>query len=158
MPVGLKRKPLALIKRLRKAKKEAPPMEKPAVVKTHLRNMIVVPEMIGSVVGIHNGKVFNQVEIKVGSSGTHEIPLLPFFPSLISPYHLFFSIPIFCTQTAGNGGPLSWRVCHHIQASQAWPSWDWSNTFLTLHPPQVNIHITMIGVTVNWKNWKITIL
>nr|AAX48891.1 S15 [Suberites domuncula] len=61
---GLKRKPLALIKRLRKAKKEAPPMEKPAVVKTHLRNMIVVPEMIGSVVGVHNGKTFNQVEIK----------------------------------------------------------------------------------------------
>lgn len=63
--VGLKRKPLALIKRLRKAKKEAPPMEKPACVKTHLRNMIIVPEMIGSVVGIHQGKTFNQVEIKV---------------------------------------------------------------------------------------------
>lgn len=102
MPVGLKRKPLALIKRLRKAKKEAPPMEKPAVVKTHLRNMIVVPEMIGSVVGIHNGKVFNQVEIKVGSSpsGRHEIPLFPlsiytlviFFISLhpsLSPYPPF---------------------------------------------------------------------
>lgn len=29
--------------------------------------MIVVPEMIGSVVGIHNGKTFNQVEIKVSS-------------------------------------------------------------------------------------------
>lgn len=40
-------------------------MEKPAVVKTHLRNMIVVPEMIGSVVGVHSGKAFNQVEIKV---------------------------------------------------------------------------------------------
>ena len=64
---GLKRKPLALIKRLRKAKKEAPPLEKPAVVKTHLRNMIVVPEMIGSVVGIYNGKVFNQIEVKVGA-------------------------------------------------------------------------------------------
>ncbi len=64
---GLKRKPLALIKRLRKAKKEAPPMEKPAVVKTHLRNMIVVPEMIGSIVGVYNGKTFNQVEIKVSS-------------------------------------------------------------------------------------------
>ena len=61
---GLKRKPLALIKKLRKAKKEAPAMEKPAVVKTHLRDMIVVPEMIGSVVGIHQGKTFNQVEIK----------------------------------------------------------------------------------------------
>ena len=54
-----------MIKRLRKAKKEAPPLEKPAVVKTHLRNMIVVPEMIGSVVGIYNGKVFNQIEVKV---------------------------------------------------------------------------------------------
>lgn len=58
---GLKRKPLALIKKLRKAKKEAPPLEKPAVVKTHLRNMIVVPEMVGSIVGVYNGKAFNQV-------------------------------------------------------------------------------------------------
>ena len=31
MSRGLKRKPMALIKRLRKAKKEAPPMEKPEV-------------------------------------------------------------------------------------------------------------------------------
>jgi len=61
---GLKMKPLALMKKLRKAKKEALPMEKPAVVKTHLRNMIVLPDMIGSVVGVHNGKDFNQVEIK----------------------------------------------------------------------------------------------
>jgi len=27
--------------------------------------MIVVPEMIGSIVGVYNGKTFNQVEIKV---------------------------------------------------------------------------------------------
>ena len=54
---GLKRKPMGLIKKLRKAKKEAPPNEKPAVVKTHLRDMIIVPEMIGSVIGIYNGKV-----------------------------------------------------------------------------------------------------
>lgn len=61
---GLKRKPLALIKKLRKAKKDAPEGEKPAPVRTHLRNMIIVPEMIGSVVGVYNGKSFNQVEIK----------------------------------------------------------------------------------------------
>ncbi|XP_033110765.1 40S ribosomal protein S15-like [Anneissia japonica] len=61
---GLKRKPMALIKKLRKAKKEAPPLEKPEVVKTHLRNMIIVPEMVGSMVGVYNGKTFNQVEIK----------------------------------------------------------------------------------------------
>ena len=54
---GLTRRPMALIKKLRKAKKETPPNEKPAVVRTHLRNMIVVPEMIGSVIGIYNGKV-----------------------------------------------------------------------------------------------------
>ena len=35
------------------------------MVKTHLRNMIIVPEMIGSQVGVYNGKVFNTVEIKV---------------------------------------------------------------------------------------------
>ena len=34
-------------------------------VKTHLRNMVVVPEMIGSIVGVYNGKTYNQVEIKV---------------------------------------------------------------------------------------------
>merc|ERR1711942_475784 len=58
---GLTRKPMTLVKRLRKAKKEAPPMEKPEVVKTHLRNMIIIPEMIGSMVGVYNGKTFNQV-------------------------------------------------------------------------------------------------
>lgn len=60
---GLKRKPMALIQKLRKAKKEAPPNEKPAIVKTHLRDMIVVPEMVGSIVGIYNGKTFNQVRL-----------------------------------------------------------------------------------------------
>ena len=45
-------------------KREAPAGEKPELVKTHLRNMIIVPEMIGSVVGVYNGKTFNQIEIK----------------------------------------------------------------------------------------------
>jgi small subunit ribosomal protein S15e len=51
---GLKRKPMALIKKLRLAKKNANPGEKPAVVKTHLRDMIIVPEMIGSVIGVYS--------------------------------------------------------------------------------------------------------
>merc|ERR1712117_1000991 len=61
---GLKRKPMALIKKLRKKKKECAPNEKPDVVKTHLRDMVIVPEMTGSVVGVYNGKTFTQVEIK----------------------------------------------------------------------------------------------
>merc|ERR1712154_534256 len=48
---GLKRKPMALIKKLRKKKKEAPVNEKPDVVKTHLRNMVIVPEMTGHYLG-----------------------------------------------------------------------------------------------------------
>ncbi|KAJ7066717.1 40S ribosomal protein S15 [Mycena amicta] len=66
---GLKRRPMGLIKKLRKAKKEAPPNEKPTPVKTHLRNMIIVPEMIGSVVGIYNGKNFTNVEVKPEMTG-----------------------------------------------------------------------------------------
>jgi small subunit ribosomal protein S15e len=61
---GLKRKPMGLIKKLRIAKQNAKPNEKPDQVKTHLRDMIVVPEMIGSVIGVYSGKDFNQVEIK----------------------------------------------------------------------------------------------
>ncbi|KAB5568301.1 hypothetical protein DKX38_002094 [Salix brachista] len=58
-------------------KREAPPGEKPEPVRTHLRNMIIVPEMIGSVIGVYNGKTFNQVEIK---------------PEMISHYLAEFSI------------------------------------------------------------------
>ena len=61
---GLTRKPMALIKKLRNACKDVPSGEKPPDVKTHLRNMVVVPVMIGSVVGFYNGKVCNQVELK----------------------------------------------------------------------------------------------
>ena len=49
---GLPKKYSVLLKKLRKAKKECPEHEKPQTVKTHLRNMVIVPEMIGSVVGV----------------------------------------------------------------------------------------------------------
>lgn len=65
---GLKRKPQTLLRKLRRAKKEAPPNEKPAIVKTHLRNMIILPEMVGAIIGVYNGRVFNQVEVKVSDS------------------------------------------------------------------------------------------
>jgi len=62
---GLNRKCLGLVKKLRKAKKAPEGTgEKPEPVRTHLRNMVIIPEMIGSVLGVYNGKTFNQVEIK----------------------------------------------------------------------------------------------
>lgn len=52
--------------KVRKSKRECTePGTKPVPVKTHLRNCIITPEMIGGVVGIYTGKVFNNVEIKV---------------------------------------------------------------------------------------------
>merc|ERR1712136_683091 len=56
---GLKRKPMGLIKKLRKSKKACLPNEKPEAVKTHLRDMIIMPEMVGSIVGVYQGKTFN---------------------------------------------------------------------------------------------------
>uniref|UniRef100_A0A2K5YHU7 40S ribosomal protein S15 n=1 Tax=Mandrillus leucophaeus TaxID=9568 RepID=A0A2K5YHU7_MANLE len=56
---GLRRKQHWLLRR-----KEAPPMEKPEVLKTHLRDMTIPPKMVGSRMGVYNGKTFNQVAIK----------------------------------------------------------------------------------------------
>jgi small subunit ribosomal protein S15e len=62
---GYKAKPLIyFLLSVHIQKKEAPAGEKPEPVRTHLRNMIIVPEMIGSIIGVYNGKTFNQVEIK----------------------------------------------------------------------------------------------
>lgn len=61
---GLNAKPMGLIKKLRAARAAAQPNEKPAIVKTHLRNMVIVPEMIGLVIGVYNGKVFTTVDVR----------------------------------------------------------------------------------------------
>jgi len=51
-------------KRCVDAKKATAFGDKPQAIKTHLRNAIVFPDLVGSVVGIHFGKGFTQVEIK----------------------------------------------------------------------------------------------
>jgi len=40
-----------------------------STVKTHVRNMIVLPEMVGLTIHVHNGKEFVAVEIKPGMIG-----------------------------------------------------------------------------------------
>ena len=51
-------------KKLLEIKKETQPGEKPAAVKTHLRDCIVLPTMIQSVINVHNGKGYNSIEVK----------------------------------------------------------------------------------------------
>ena len=86
---GIKRRPIALLKKLRKNKRETPYGEKPEPVRTHLRNMIIVPEMIGSVVGVYNGKQFINVEVK---------------PDMIGHYLAEFSITYKPIRHGGKGG------------------------------------------------------
>lgn len=68
---GIKHKFNRLINKIRKSKKNVQPGEKPAAVKTHLRNAVILPEMVGGVVGIHNGKEFLNVEIKFDMIGKY---------------------------------------------------------------------------------------
>ncbi len=54
---------MALIKKIQAAKAKCGPLDRPEPVKTHLRNALIVPEMIGGQVAVYNGKVFNIVMI-----------------------------------------------------------------------------------------------
>lgn len=56
-----------ILELIRKQKKAGAPASTP--IKTHCRDMVILPEMVGITVGIHNGKEFVNVEIKVGMVG-----------------------------------------------------------------------------------------
>ncbi len=38
-------------------------------IKTHLRDLIILPKMVGMLIGIHNGKQYEQVEISLDMIG-----------------------------------------------------------------------------------------
>ena len=59
---GLTRDQRILLENIRRAK-ETQKEEEKTVVKTHARNMIILPEMVGVTILIHNGKEFSPVEI-----------------------------------------------------------------------------------------------
>lgn len=68
---GLKKGEVTLMRKVRKSKigVNADLGERPDPVKTHLRNVIIVPEMVGAIVGVYNGKTFTNVEIKAEMIG-----------------------------------------------------------------------------------------
>jgi len=59
---GLTPEQRILLESLRKAK-EALERGQKTVVKTHVRDMVILPEMVGVTVLVHNGKEFTPVEI-----------------------------------------------------------------------------------------------
>ena len=60
---GLPAEHRVLLEKIR-AVKEANVEGKEVAVRTHLRDMIILPEMVGVAVSVHNGKEFVRVEIK----------------------------------------------------------------------------------------------
>jgi len=60
---GLTPEQRILLEKIRKAK-EALKNGSNVVVETHVRDMIILPEMVGMVILVHNGKDFVKVEIK----------------------------------------------------------------------------------------------
>merc|ERR1712173_52494 len=68
---GLKKKHQNLIQKLKKEKLAVQgTMERPKPVKTHLRDIMILPQMVGNIIGIYNGKQMLGVEIKAEMVGT----------------------------------------------------------------------------------------
>jgi len=65
---GLSQEQRILLESVRKAK-EATKQGQKTVVKTHARDMIILPEMVGVTLLIHNGKEFTAVEVAPGMIG-----------------------------------------------------------------------------------------
>ena len=65
---GLTPEQRILLEKMRAAQ-EAAKKGKESTVKTHVRDMIILPEMVGSKISVHNGKEFVQVEIKAEMIG-----------------------------------------------------------------------------------------
>ncbi len=59
---GLKQEQRTLLESIRKAKEDLKRGQK-TVIKTHTRDMVILPEMVGIIILVHNGKEFTSVEI-----------------------------------------------------------------------------------------------
>jgi len=60
-----------VLERIRKLKKETNKGGKPQIIKTHCRDMIILPEMVGMTFGIYNGKEYVQVQIQAEMIGSY---------------------------------------------------------------------------------------
>jgi small subunit ribosomal protein S19 len=60
---GLTPEQRILLEKLREAK-EVQKQGKDVTIKTHVRDLIILPEMVGAKIGVHNGKEFVALDIK----------------------------------------------------------------------------------------------
>lgn len=60
-----------VLEKIRNLKKEGNKGGRPQIIKTHCRDMIVLPEMVGLTFGIYNGKEFTEVTIQPEMMGCY---------------------------------------------------------------------------------------
>ncbi|MGF7118163.1 30S ribosomal protein S19 [Methanobacterium oryzae] len=60
-----------VLEKIRTLKKEGNKGGRPQIIKTHCRDMIVLPEMVGLTFGIYNGKEFTEVTIQPEMMGCY---------------------------------------------------------------------------------------
>ena len=68
---GFKGKYLKLSERVKKSKKGLEAGQKAKIIKTHLRDCIVLPDMVGGNIGVYNGKEYKEVEVKFDMIGRY---------------------------------------------------------------------------------------
>ncbi|CAI2383002.1 unnamed protein product [Moneuplotes crassus] len=68
---GMQKKYDTLLKKVQKSIINCPEGEKPKGVKTHLRNAIVLPQMVGGLIEVYRGNSFVPVEIKCDMIGCY---------------------------------------------------------------------------------------
>ena len=67
----LKKKHKILSNKLKKSKMAVKGLDKPQPIKTHLRDMIITPDLINCRAGVYNGKKWADVEIKDAMVGMY---------------------------------------------------------------------------------------
>ena len=88
--------------------------EKPAMVKTHLRDVVVVPEMVGSIIGIYNGKGKCFINTKLSNESQNWISTDLSLMNMSLKHGK--SLQPNRSQTR-NDQPLHWWILHDLQAS-----------------------------------------
>lgn len=68
---GLRGKYLKLAEKVKASKLNLGVGERPKTIKTHLRNAIITPDMVGGMVAVYSGKEYKEFEIKFDMIGRY---------------------------------------------------------------------------------------
>lgn len=68
---GIRGSYLKLVEKVKASKLNLNPGEKPKTIKTHLRNAVIMPQMVGGMVAVYSGAEYKEFEIKFDMIGKY---------------------------------------------------------------------------------------